>query len=87
MKNFGWFSGVWQVVSKQVPEMDNGSATEALWERIAWMEEVLGEWPSEDGSVTSWVEHTMKEIQLQRSLPKTHDQFFEEKVASLKVDI
>ncbi|KAL6323462.1 hypothetical protein AAG906_039033 [Vitis piasezkii] len=64
--------------------MDNGSATEALWEKIAWMEEVLREWPSEDGSVASWVEHTMKEIQVQRSLLKTHDQFFEEKVASLK---
>ena len=67
--------------------MDNGSAMEALWERIAWMEEVLREWPSEDDSVASWVEHTMKEIQVQRSLLKMHDQFFEEKVASLKVDI
>ena len=75
------------MVLEQVLEMDKGSATEALWERIAWMEEVLGEWPSEDGSVTSWVEHTMKKIQLQRSLLKTHDQFFEKKVASLKVDI
>ena len=67
--------------------MVGGSAIDALWEMMTRMEEVLGEWPSEDGSVTSWVEHTMKKIQLQRSLLKTHDQFFEKKVASLKVDI
>ena len=75
------------MVSKQVPKMANGSATEVLRKRIARMEEVLGEWPSENGIVASWVEHTVGEIQVRRSLLETHDQFFEEKVVGLKTDI
>ncbi|KAL6329428.1 hypothetical protein AAG906_020861 [Vitis piasezkii] len=43
--------------------MAGGSAMEALRERIAWMEETLGEWPRDDGIVASWAEHTMGEIQ------------------------
>ena len=67
--------------------MVGDSGMEALQERIAQMKEILGEWPSENGIVASQVEHTVGEIQVQRSLLKLHDQFFEEKVASLKADI
>ncbi|RVX00487.1 hypothetical protein CK203_036993 [Vitis vinifera] len=36
------------MVSKCAPEMVGGSVMEALQERIARMEEILGEWPHED---------------------------------------
>lgn len=71
------------MVSKRVREMTSGSATEALRERIARIEEMLGEWPCEDCTVASWVEHTMGEIQVQRSFLETQDKFFEEKFVGL----
>ncbi|RVW49989.1 hypothetical protein CK203_082283 [Vitis vinifera] len=43
--------------------MAGGSATKALRERIARMEEMLGEWPCEDVTVALWVEHSVREIQ------------------------
>ncbi|KAL6332409.1 hypothetical protein AAG906_004985 [Vitis piasezkii] len=47
------------VVSKCPPEMVGGSVMEALRERIARMEEMLGEWPHEDDTMASWEEHTI----------------------------
>ncbi|KAL6319749.1 hypothetical protein AAG906_036807 [Vitis piasezkii] len=43
--------------------MAGGSAMEALRERMTQIEEALGEWPREDGTVASWAEHTMGEVQ------------------------
>ncbi|RVW71238.1 hypothetical protein CK203_058805 [Vitis vinifera] len=43
--------------------MASSSAMETLWERIAKMKEMLGDWPHEDDTVASWVEHTVGEIQ------------------------
>nr|CAN72971.1 hypothetical protein VITISV_018184 [Vitis vinifera] len=40
--------------------MAGGSATKALRERIARMEEMLGEWPCEDVTVALWVEHSVE---------------------------
>ena len=67
--------------------MAGGSAMDALQERMTRMEEALGEWPSEEDTVASWVEHTMGEIQVQRSLLETHDNFFEEKLAGFKSEM
>ena len=50
------------MVSEQAPEMAGGSAIEALRERMTQIEEVLGEWPREDGTVASWAEHTRREV-------------------------
>ena len=72
------------MVSQPALEMVGGSAMDALWERMAQMEEALGEWPRENGTVASWAEHTMGEIQVQRGLLETHDNFFEEKFTGLK---
>ncbi|RVW60187.1 hypothetical protein CK203_088216 [Vitis vinifera] len=69
------------------PEMAGGSAMDALYEKMTQMEEALGEWPSEEGIVASWAEHTMNEIQVQRSLLETHDNFFEEKLVGFKVEM
>ena len=75
------------MVSEPAPEMAGGSAMEALREMMAQMEEMLGEWPREDDTVASWAEHTMREIQVQRSLLETHDKFFEEKFVGLKIEM
>ncbi|RVW59569.1 hypothetical protein CK203_103309 [Vitis vinifera] len=40
-----------------------GSAMDALRKKMTRMEEPLREWPHEDGTVASWAEHTMGEIQ------------------------
>ena len=37
--------------------------------------------------MASWAEHTMGEIQVQRSLLETHENFFEKKFAGLKTEI
>ena len=58
-----------------------------LWERMTRMEETLGEWPGEEGTVASWAEHTMGEIQVQRSLLETYDNFFEEKFVGFKSEM
>ena len=47
------------MVSKCPPEMVGGSVMEALRERIARMEEMLGEWPHEDDTMASWEERNM----------------------------
>ena len=75
------------MVSELTPEMVGGSAIDALWEMMTRMEEVLGEWPREDDTVASWAEHTVGEIQVQRSLLETHDNFFNEKLAGLKSEM
>ncbi|XP_019078499.1 uncharacterized protein LOC109123393 [Vitis vinifera] len=67
--------------------MIGGSAMEALWERIARMEEMLGEWPCENGTVASWEKHIVGEIQVQRSLLEIYEKFFEDKFVGLKVEI
>ncbi|RVW29804.1 hypothetical protein CK203_087390 [Vitis vinifera] len=67
--------------------MTSGSATKALWERIAQMKEMLGEWPRENGTVASWEKHTVGEIQVQRSLLEIYGKFFEDKFVGLKVEI
>ncbi|RVW58802.1 hypothetical protein CK203_108278 [Vitis vinifera] len=72
---------------EQAPEMAGGSAMEALRERMTQLEEALGEWPRDDGTVTSWAENTMGEIQLQRNMLESHDNFVEEKMAEFKTEM
>ena len=60
---------------------------DVLRERMTRMEEALGKWPREEGTVASWVENSMGEIQVQRSLLETHDNFFEEKLAGFKSEM
>ena len=72
------------MVSEQAPEMAGGSAMEALRERMTQIEEALGEWPREDDTMASWAEHTMGEVQVQRSLLESHDNFYEKKLAKFK---
>lgn len=48
------------------------------------MEELLGEWLSDDGIVASWAKHNVGESHLQWNMLETYDKFIEDKVASLK---
>lgn len=57
--------------------MVGGSAVEALRERIAWMEEILREWPSKDDTMALWASNiggggdpSAKEF------ARSHDQYF-----------
>lgn len=52
------------MVSEPAPKMASGSAMEALWENIAQMEEMLGEWLREDDTVALWAEYTVTKIQV-----------------------
>ena len=87
MKNLVWSLGVWQLVSELALEMAGGSAMDVLRERMTWMEKALGKWPGEEGTMASWAEHTMGEIQVQRSLLETHDNFFKEKLVGFKAEM
>lgn len=67
--------------------MVGGNVTKALKEMVSQLEALMGEWPSDDGIVTSWVEHTMIEIQIQWNLVKSHDKYVEDKVVGLKIEV
>ena len=60
---------------------------DALRKRMTRMEEALGEWLGEEGTMASWAEHTMGKIQVQRSLLETHDNFFEKKLVGFKAEM
>ena len=75
------------MVSELALEMTGSSAMDVLRERMTWMEKALGEWPGEEDTMASWAEHTMGEIQVQRSLLETHDNFFEEKLVGFKTEM
>ena len=60
---------------------------DTLREIMTQMEETVGEWSGEDGIVASWAEHTMGEIQVQRSLLENHDNFFEENIVGFKAEM
>ena len=75
------------MVLELTPEMAGGSAMDALCERMTRMEEALREWPGEEDTVALWAEHTIGEIQVQRSLLETHDNFFEEKLVGFKAEM
>ena len=60
---------------------------ETLKVRTARLEQLLGEWPSKEGTVASWADQIRNEIEVQRRLVEQHDDFVEEKVKGLKTDV
>ena len=60
---------------------------ETLKERVARIEETLGEWNIKEGTVFVWVDHAMNELSVQRGLIEKQDQKMEEKLASLKAEL
>ena len=46
---------------------------ETLKEMVACIEETLGEWNIEEGTVFVWVDHAMNELSVQRGLMEKQD--------------
>ena len=61
-------------------------ASETLKERVSQIEEVLGEWSNDDGTVSMWVASVMNELQVQRDLAKSNGKYLEEKVDGMKTE-
>ena len=60
---------------------------ETLKERVARIEETLGEWNIKEGTGFVWVDHAMNELSVQRGLIEKQDQNMEEKLAGLKAEL
>ena len=62
-------------------------AGETLKERIAKLEQLMGEWKCEEGIVTAWASEVMNELRVQRDFVGKHADHVEEQVVSLKVEL
>ena len=60
---------------------------ETLKERVARIEETLGEWNIKEGTVFVWVDHAMNELSVQIGLIEKQDQKMEEKLVGLKAEL
>ena len=57
---------------------------ETLKERVAHIEDTLGDWNNEEGTMFTWANQAMNEMNIQRGLMEKHDQYMEEKISRLK---
>ena len=62
-------------------------AGETMKERVAKLEQLLGEWNCEDGTVTAWASEAMNELRVQKDLAEKHAEHVEAQVVSLKAEI
>ena len=60
---------------------------ETLKERVAHIEETLGEWNIEEDTVILWADHARNELNIQRGLMEKQDQKTEEKLAGLEAEL
>ena len=60
---------------------------ENLKERVARIEETLGEWNIEEDIVFMWADHAMNELNAQRGLKEKQDQKMEEKLVGLEAKL
>ena len=58
-----------------------------LKERVARIEETLGEWNIEEGTVFMWANHAMNELNVQRGIMEKQNHNIEDKLAILKVEL
>ena len=56
-------------------------------ERVAKLEQLLGEWNCEEGTVTAWASESMNELRVQKDLAEKHAEHVEAQVVSLKVEL
>ena len=80
MKNSGGFQGCDKWYHRRM-------AGETLKERVAKLEQLMGEWNCEESTVTAWAAKAMNELRVQRDLAKKHVDHVEEQVVSLKADL
>ena len=60
---------------------------ETLKERVARIEETLGEWNIEEGIVFVWANHAMNELKVQRGMMEKQNHNIEDKLAGLKEEL
>ena len=60
---------------------------ETLKERTTCLEQLLAEWPSEDGTVASWADHMWNDVGVQHHLIEQNDEFVGEKMRNMKADV
>ena len=56
-------------------------------ERVSKLEQLLGEWNFEEGTVTAWASEAMNELRVQKYLAKKHAEHVEAQVVSLKAEL
>ena len=62
-------------------------AGETMKERVEKLEQLLGEWNYEEGTVTAWALEAMNELRVQKDLAKKHAKHVEAQVVSLKAEL
>ena len=62
-------------------------AGETMKERVAKLEQLLGEWNCEEGTVTTWALEEMNELRVQKDLAEKHAEHVEAHVVSLKAEL
>ena len=60
---------------------------ETLKERVAKLEQLMGEWNCEEGIVTPWASEAMNELRVKRDLAEKHADHVEAQVVSLKAEL
>ena len=50
---------------------------ETMKERVAKLEQLLGEWNCEEGTVTAWASEAMNELRVQKDLAEKHAEHVE----------
>ena len=60
---------------------------ETMKERVAKLEQLLGEWNCEEGTVTAWALEAMNELRVQKDLAEKHAEYVEAQVVSLKAEL
>ena len=62
-------------------------ASETMKEMVAKLEQLLGEWNCEEGTVTAWASEAMNELRVQKDLGERHEEHVEAQVVSLKAEL
>ena len=61
-------------------------AGETLKERTTRLEQMLGDWPSEEGTVVTWADRIRNDIDVQRHLLEQIDELSGEQMRNLKAE-
>ena len=62
-------------------------ARETLKERVSRLEEIVGNWNSEEGTVSAWSAHVSKELNVRRDLAKSHAKHVEGEFVERKAEV
>ena len=62
-------------------------AGETLKERVSRLEEIVGNWNSEEGTVSAWYAHVSNELNVQRDLAESHAKHVEGEFVERKAEV